>query len=623
MNIFFERKFVIQGLVVFIAIVLLSRLFYIQVIDDSYFLSANNNVLRKINIYPARGIIYDRNGRILVQNEPVYDLMVIPKQTKEIDTLNFCKLIGITKEEFIEKIKKARKYSPFKSSIFEKQLSARVYASFQEQLYEFPGFYVQNRTVRKYPDSTAAHMLGYIGEVDDRIIAKTNNYYQLGDYIGISGIEKSYENILRGQRGTKVIMVDVLNREQGSYENGAYDTVAIAGEKLISSIDYRIQKLGEELMKNKKGSVVAIEPSTGEILCFISSPGYDPNLLVGRERGNNYIKLLKDAQKPLFVRPLMAQYPPGSIFKAVEALIAQQENLIYPETRFPCGGGYNYGNRTLKCMHVHSPLDLRESIAQSCNSYYCWTFKKLIDQGNYGSAEKNFLKWREYVNNFGIGKKTGIDLPNELNGLLPTVKFYDKYYGSGRWKSSTIISLSIGQGELGVTPLQMANVTAAIANRGWYYNPHLIKAIGNNNTQKKEYTTKNYLGIDTSYFGVVIEGMHDVVERGTATYAKINGIAMCGKTGTAQNPHGKDHSVFFAFAPKDNPKIAIAVVVENAGFGSIWAAPIASLLVEKYLTDSISRPRYYVDRLKNADLIHAPVVSEEDKKKAEEKKKKN
>lgn len=608
MNIFPERKFIIQGLIIFVAVILLARLFYIQVVDDSYFLSANNNVLRKINIYPARGIIYDRNGKILVQNEPVYDLMVIPRQTKALDTLEFCNLIGITKEEFIAKMTKARRYSPFKASIFEKQLSARLYAGFQERLFEYPGFYVQNRTVRKYPDSTAAHVLGYIGEVDDNMIAKTNNYYQLGDYIGISGIEKSYEDILRGQRGTKVIMVDVLNREQGSYENGAYDTVAIAGEKLISSLDYRIQKLGEQLMQNKKGSIVAIEPSTGEILCFISSPGYDPNLLVGRERGNNYIKLLRDETKPLFVRPLMAQYPPGSIFKAVEALIAQQENLIFPETRFPCGGGYSIGSRMVKCMHVHSPLDLRESIAQSCNAYYCWTFKKLIDQGNYGTVEKNFLKWREYVNNFGIGKKTGIDLPNELSGLLPTVKFYDKYYGSGRWKSSTIISLSIGQGELGVTPLQMANIMAIIANKGWYYNPHLIKAIGDKAYVKKEFTTKNFVGIDSSYFEVVIDGMQQVVDRGTAYYAKINDIAVCGKTGTAQNPHGKDHSVFVAFAPRENPKIAIAVVVENAGFGSTWAAPMASILIEKYLKDTVSRPAYYIDRLLNADLIHAPKV---------------
>lgn len=615
MNIFPERKFIIQGLIIIVAAILLSRLFYIQVVDDSYFLSANNNVLRKLNIYPARGIIYDRNGKILVQNEPVYDLMVIPRQTKLLDTLEFCRLIGISKEDFITKMEKARKYSPFKASIFEKQLSARLYAGFQERLFEFPGFYVQNRTVRKYPDSTAAHVLGYIGEVDENIIAKTNNYYQLGDYIGISGIEKSYEDILRGQRGTKVIMVDVLNREQGSYENGSYDTVAIAGEKLISSLDYRIQKLGEQLMRNKKGSIVAIEPSTGEILCFISSPGYDPNLLVGRERGNNYVKLLRDETKPLFVRPIMAQYPPGSIFKAVESLIAQQENLIFPETRFPCGGGYSIGSRFVKCMHVHPPLDLREAIAQSCNAYFCWTFKKLIDQGNYGNVEKNFLKWREYVNNFGIGKKTGIDLPNELSGLLPTVKFYDKYYGSGRWKSSTIISLSLGQGELGVTPLQMANIMAIIANKGWYYNPHLIKSIGDKAYVKKEFTTKNYVGVDSSYFEVVIDGMQQVVERGTAVYAKINDITICGKTGTAQNPHGKDHSVFVAFAPRENPKIAIAVVVENAGFGSTWAAPMASILIEKYLKDTVSRPAYYIDRLLNADLINPPkvLVAKEDK----------
>ncbi len=615
MNIFFERKFVIQGIIIFTCIILLTRLFYIQVIDDSYFLSANNNVLRKLTVYPARGIIYDRNGKIIVQNEPVYDLMVVPKQTGFIDTLEFCKLLGLSKSQFLEKMKKARNYSPYKASIFEKQLSARVYAGFQERLFEYQGFFVQNRTVRKYPDSVAAHVLGYIGEVDENRIKKTNNYYQIGDYIGISGIERSYENILRGQRGTKIIMVDVLNREQGSYENGAYDTVAIAGEKLISSLDLRIQKLAEQLMQNKKGSVVAIEPSTGEILCFVSSPTYDPNLLVGRERGNNYIKLLKDSEKPLFIRPIMAQYPPGSIFKAVEALIGQQETLIFPETRFPCNGGYSIGNRMVKCEHNHSPLNLNESIAQSCNSYYCWLFKKLIDQGNYGSVEKNFLVWRDYILKFGMGKKLNIDLPNELGGLLPTVAFYDKYYGSGHWKSSTIISLAIGQGELGVTPLQMANTMAIIANRGYYYNPHLVKSIGDKLVKKKEYTTKNSVGIDTSYFTVVIDGMQQVVDHGTAYYAKIKDITMCGKTGTAQNPHGKSHSVFVAFAPRENPKIAIAVIVENAGYGATWAAPIASILVEKYLKDTVSRPAYYVDRILNADLIH-PVVSEkkEDKK---------
>lgn len=606
MNIFFERKYVIQGIIILTGLILLARLFYIQVVDDSYFLSANNNVLRKIVVYPARGIIYDRTGRIMVQNEPVYDLMVIPRQVKEIDTTQFCSLIGIGKNEFIERLEKARKYSPYKSSIFEKQLSARTFAGFQERLFEYPGFYVQNRTVRKYPDSVAAQVLGYIGEVDENMMKKTNYYYQLGDYIGISGVERSYENILRGQRGVKMIMVDVFNREQGSYENGAYDTLAIAGEKVTSSLDLEIQKMGERLMKNKKGSIVAIEPSTGEILAFVSSPGYDPNLLVGRERGTNYRKLVLDKDKPLFIRPIMAQYPPGSIFKAVEALVGQQEGLIYPETRFPCGGGYRYGNRVVRCTHVHSALNLMESIQLSCNPYYCYVFKKLIDNGNYGSAEANFIAWRKHIEKFGIGVKLGIDLPNELKGLLPTHEFYDKYYGAGRWKSSNIISLSIGQGELGITPLQMANVMAIIANKGYYYSPHLVKAIGNKNQQKPEYTTRHYAGIDSNYFDVVIDGMQKVVEGGTATYARIQGITMCGKTGTAQNPHGKDHSVFVAFAPRENPKIAIAVVVENAGFGSVWAAPIASLLVEQYLTDTITRPKYYVDRLLNADLINQP-----------------
>ena len=604
MNIFFERKFIIQAILIFTCFILIVRLFYIQVIDDSYFLSANNNVLRKLTIYPARGIIYDRQGKIIVQNEPVYDLMVIPRQAKNLDTIGFCKLMSIDKTEFITRINKARKFSPYKASIFAKQLSARAYASIQERLFDYQGFFVQNRTVRRYPDSVAAQVLGYIGEVDENRIKKTNNYYQIGDYIGISGIEKSYETVLRGQRGTKIIMVDALNRDQGSYEEGKYDTTAIAGEKLISSLDLRIQKLAEKLLRNKKGSVVAIEPSTGEILCFVSSPTYDPNLLVGPERGNNYIKLLKAPEKPLFIRPIMAQYPPGSIFKAVQALIGQQEKVITAESRFPCNGGYSIGNRMVKCEHNHSPLNLNESIAQSCNSYYCWLFKKLIDQGKYGSVEKNYLVWRDYILQFGIGKKLDIDLPNELGGLLPTVGFYDKYYSSGHWKSSTIISLAIGQGELGVTPLQMANTMAIIANRGYYYSPHLIKAIGKDQVKKETYTTKHLVKIDSSYFNVVIDGMQQVVDHGTATYAKIADIAMCGKTGTAQNSHGKSHSVFVAFAPRNNPKIAIAVIVENSGYGSTWAAPIASLLVEKYIKDSISRPAYYIDRLLNADLIH-------------------
>jgi penicillin-binding protein 2 len=603
MNIFFERKFIIQGIIILTGLVLLARLFYIQVVDDSYFLSANNNVLRKLIVYPSRGVIFDRNGKILVKNEPVYDLMVIPKQTKPIDTGLFCDLIGITKKGFADRMQKARRESPYKASIFEKQLSSRTFASFQEKLYEFPGFFVQNRTVRKYPDSIAAQLLGYIGEVDENLMKKTGGYYQPGDYIGISGIERSYEDVLRGQRGVRLVMVDVFNRQQGSYENGAYDTVAIAGEKLVSSLDYRIQKLGEDLMRNKKGSIIAIEPSTGELLAFISSPTYDPNLLVGRERGKNYGKLVMDENKPLFIRPIMAQYPPGSSFKVIQALIGQQGGYITPETRFPCGGGYRLGSRLVRCEHVHPPLNLMESIQYSCNTYYCWEFRKMIDDGKYASAENNYKAWRDQVEKFGIGKKLNIDLPNELKGLLPTTKFYDKFYGRGHWKFSNIISLSFGQGELGITPLQMANLMAIIANKGYYYNPHLVKSIGDKKYTRAEYTKKNYVGVDSQYFNVVQDGMEKVVQSGTAFYSRIKDIRICGKTGTVQNPHGENHSVFVAFAPRENPKIAIAVVVENAGYGASWAAPIASVLIEKYLTDTVTRPSYFMDRLYNGNFI--------------------
>lgn len=604
MNFFFERKFIIQGIILITSIILLGKLFYIQLINENYFLSANNNVLRKITIFPARGAIYDRHGKPLVQNEPVYDLMVIPREVKSIDTLEFCSLLGITKEVFIERLKKAKQFSSYKASAFEKQLSARTYAGFQERLFEFSGFYVQNRSIRTYPDSIAAHVLGYIGEVSEDKIKSTNNYYQLGDYIGISGLERSYENVLRGQRGMRVIMVDVHNRDQGSYANGIYDTAAVAGEKLISSLDYQIQKYGEDLMRNKKGSIIAIEPSTGEVLCFVSSPTYNPNLLVGNDRGKNYQQLLLNKEKPLFVRPIMAQYPPGSIFKAVMALVGQQEALLFPDTRFPCGGGYRMGSHTVKCTHVHSPLNLTESIQHSCNTYYCYALKKMIDNGNYGTPKKNYIAWREHIVKFGLGTKLGIDLPNELKGNLPTADFYDRFYGKDNWRSSNIISLAIGQGELGVTPLQMANIMAIIANKGYYYKPHLVKSIGDNKYQKPEYTKRHYVDIDTSYFNIVLDGMQKVVENGTATNARISGINMCGKTGTAQNPHGKDHSVFFALAPRENPKIAIAVIVENAGYGATWAAPIASLIVEKYLTGTITRPKSYEERIMKANLIH-------------------
>jgi penicillin-binding protein 2 len=605
MNSFFARKFVVQGIFIAAAIILLVRLFYIQVISDKYILSAENNVIRRLPVYPARGVILDRNEHILVRNEPVYDLMVIPKEVKAFDTIEFCNLIGIDKKGFDRRFKKATSYSPYKASIFEKQLSVQIYGSFQEKLSNFPGFFVQNRTVRRYPDSIASHFLGYIGEVNPKVIENSKGFYLQGDYHGITGIERSYEELLRGQRGVQNLMVDALNRPKGSYADGKYDTIAVSGEYLISSLDLDLQKLGEQLMKNKIGSIVAIEPSTGEILSFVSSPGYDPNLMVGRQRGNNYMALLNDKYKPMFVRPIQAEYPPGSIFKVVNALVAQQFGLINENTYFFCPGGYRYGRRGfMGCTHVHGSIGLKGSITESCNTYYGYTYARMIDQAGMRPVNA-YKKWRTAVSAFGIGTALGIDLPGERNGLLPKADLYTKRYKNDKWGSAFTISLSIGQGELGITPLQMANVMAIVANRGFYYKPHLIKAIGDKKIIKAEFLKKNDAGINPSYFDVIIDGMSAVVNQpsGTAWYSKIPEIEMCGKTGTVQNPHGKDHSVFVAFAPRENPKIAIAVVVENAGSGGTWSAPIASLLVEKYITKKINRPQAYMDRLINANLL--------------------
>lgn len=614
MNQFFARKFIIQAIFISTALLIIVRLFYIQVISTQYLLSANNNVLRKIIIYPARGIILDRNDRILVQNEPVYDLMVIPREVKPFDTLEFCRLLGITKLRFDKQFKKAKNHSIYRASVLEKQLSASIYAGFQERLYQFSGFYVQNRTVRHYPDSIAPQFLGYIGEVNDKMIEKSNGFYSQGDYIGISGIERSYEDLLRGQRGVQNLMVDALNRPKGNFADGKYDTLAVSGEGLQSSLDKELQQLGEELMKNKIGSIVAIEPSSGEILAFISSPGYNPNMMVGRQRGNNYMKLLENPYKPMFIRPIQAEYPPGSIFKIVNALVAEQFGLINPETTFNCPGGYRYGNRTMGCTHVHGTLDLTQSIQYSCNTYFGYTYNRMIDHAGLRSVDA-YKRWQEAVAKFGIGSKLNIDLPNERKGLLPSADYYTKRWGSDKWGSGFNISLSIGQGELGITPLQMANVMAIVANRGYYYNPHLIKAIGSKKVVKPEFTKKINVGINKNHFDAVIEGMSRVVNQpgGTAIFSKIADIEMCGKTGTVQNPHGADHSVFVAFAPRNNPKIAIAVIVENAGFGATWSAPIASLMVENYLKDTISRPQYYKERIVKANLL--PAISRKAKPK--------
>ncbi len=610
MNSFFERRYVIAGIFIVIIFILLARLFYIQIIDPRYAIYASKNVLLPIIHNPARGPILDRTGKVLVQNVPFYDIMVTPKMVKPFDTAELCKLLGYDRPTFDKQWEKAIRYSPYRASVFEKQISASTYASVQERLSEFPGFYSLPRYLRTYPDSVAAQFLGYIGEVTDKDIKRSDGYYHRGDFIGVTGVEKSYESVLRGQRGVENWMVDSRGKYKGKYAGGMFDTAAVAGQRLTSSLDVDIQKLGEQLMQNKVGSIVAIEPSTGEILCYVSSPTYNPNLLVGRERGNNAAKLYEDPYSPFFIRPIQAKYPPGSSFKPLSALIALQEGAITPSTTYFCPGYYTAGNRRFKCNNgeAHGLVNLSSAVAKSCNGYFMMVFQRLIDRYGVKQTEKTFAKWRADVNKFGLGTKLDLDMPGEARGNLPTPLHYDNIYKRGGWRSSTVLSLAIGQGELLATPLQMANLECIVANHGYFYKPHLIKAIGAENVIRKEYTERNYVGIDSGNFEPVIDGMQSVVENGTAIRSKIPGIIMCGKTGTAQNNHGDSHSIFVAFAPRDHPKIAIAVVVENSGEGAHWAAPIASFIVEKYLRGSISpresgiTPEYFMNANKLPDI---------------------
>lgn len=606
MNNLSDRKFIIGLIFLIVGFIYLIRLFNVQVLNDKYKLDSDHNVLREIVQYPARGLIYDRQGRLLVYNEAAYDLMVVPRQVPEMDTLAFCELMGIKKEDFITKFTKAKNYSSYKPSTFEKEISSEEYAKIQEKLFEFPGFYVQTRTLRKYPRKSAAHILGYIGEVDQSTIDK-NKYYKSGDYIGKSGIELSYEELLRGKRGVKRILVDVHNREKGSFNNGESDTLAVTGQTIITTIDAVLQEYGELLMKNKKGSIVAIEPQSGEILALVSSPNYDPNQLVGRDVRKNYPILSKDSLNPLFNRALMAQYPPGSTFKTIQALIGMQDQVITENYGVVC-------NKIIGCHDHPSAQNISQSIKMSCNPYYYQLFKRILMQGKsksiFKDSEIGLAKWNLQVKKFGLGQRLATDLPAIKSGFIPDVKFYNKWYGEGRWAFTTIYSLSIGQGEIGVIPLQMANLGAILANRGYYYTPHLIKEIKNTDTIPSIYRIKHDVGIDRKYFDPVVKGMNMVIEEpgGTARRAKIDSIAVCGKTGTAQNPHGEDHSIFMAFAPMDNPKIAIAVYIENAGFGGTWAAPLASLMMEKYLTGKIS------DKVKETRILEANLMDVKQKK---------
>ncbi|MDG1916847.1 MAG: penicillin-binding protein 2 [Flavobacteriales bacterium] len=586
-----NRTYIIGGFFGLVILIFIIRLFSIQVLDDSFKTSSENNVIRKQTDYPRRGLIYDRNNELIVYNEAAYDLMITPKQTTKLDTGLICSLLEIDTLNLMNRIEKARKYSMYKASILMKQISVETYTKLQENMFLMPGFFVQTRTLRKYPFSTASHLLGYVGEVGQKTV-KNKPYYKEGDYIGISGIEKAYEDKLRGDKGIKLLLKDVHNNIKGSFNNGKFDIKSKPGKNLQSSIDIHLQNYGELLMKNKRGSIVALEPSTGEILCLVSSPNYDPNNLVGRKRSGNYLVLNEDTiNKPLFNRATLAQYPPGSTFKLINALIGLQEKVIYSGSRFGCDEGYVYGEekRKMKCHPHRTPLNLTESISNSCNAYFCNVYRAIIEK--YPNTYEGYEVWRNYVTSFGLGNWLNNDLPTGQKGFVPTQNFYDRIYGRNRWKSLTNLSLSIGQDALLTTPIQMANMTAAIANRGYYFTPHIVKSIDNDSIDSR-FTKPLYTMIDSSLFEIVIKGMQEVVEDeelGTSNIAKMENITVCGKTGTAQNPHGEDHSIFIGFAPKDNPKIALAVYVENGGWGSTWAVPIGSLMIEKYLNDTIER----------------------------------
>ncbi len=594
MNQFTDRRYVFAVIITLVGLVYIARLFHIQVLDKSYEQFALSNAQSVRIIYPARGLIYDRNGEILVYNQAAYDLMITPRQLEPFDTTEICRILNITREDVKDRIRSAKSYSYRVPSVFMKQVSYEHAALLQEKLYQYPGFYVQTRTLRKYTRPVAAHALGYVGEVDQRILDR-EPYYQLGDYIGVSGIEKAYESYLRGEKGQNVFLKDVHNQTIESYQEGRLDRSVEVGKNLVITLDAVLQEYGELLMKPYVGSVVAIEPSTGEVLALVSAPSFPPDLLVGRNLGLRFGELASDTLNPLFNRALMAQYPPGSTFKTMMGLIGLQEKVISESTEHHCYYGFYVGNIHTGC-HLHeTPLNLIEAVQHSCNTYFIQTLKTILQDAKFESTGDAYNNWRDHLLSFGFTSPLGIELTNELDGNIPDAGYFNRIYGENHWNYVTVRSLAIGQGELLFTPLQMANMTATLANRGYYITPHLVREIEGDDQIDQALTTRHYTSIDSINFGPIVDGMELVVNGGpgsTARNVKIKDIIVCGKTGTAENPHGNDHSIFIAFAPKENPKIAIAVYVENQGFGTTYAAPIASLMIEKYLTGEIKRTWY-------------------------------
>lgn len=582
------------GLVV-VAAIILGKLFYIQIIDNKYKINASNNSMVYDIIYPTRGIIYDRNGKIIVSNKVTYDILVTPREVQPFDTLMLASALEVEpdfiREKMAEYAKNRRKIG-YQSIVMLKQIKPETYMKFAELQYNFPGFRGQVRSIRDYPVNAGGNLLGYVSEVDQNYIDKHPGEYRPGDYAGKTGIEAAREKDLRGEKGYHIYLRNSRNQIEQRYKDGEMDKEAVPGHDIVTTIDADLQQYGQQLMRNKVGSLVAIEPKTGEILTLVSSPGVDVSMLA--DISQHYNEILKDPHKPMFNRAVQAPYPPGSVFKLVNGLIGLQEGTLTTSMAYPCNHGYHFGNHKLGCHGHRSPLQLEEAIMMSCNGYFCYVLRNILENKKYSSIDDALDKWNEYVQSFGFGHKLGSDFPAELGGTLPTSKMYNKRYGKGGWKFTTIISISIGQGEVGVTPLQIANLSATVANRGWYRIPHIVKASEGVEIDPKYYE-KQYTMVDTTNFKKVIKGMWRAVNNGkgtgcTAAIAEVKGLDICGKTGTAQNPRGADNSVFICFAPMNDPKIAVAAYVENAGFGATWAAPIASLLIEKYLKGETSRP---------------------------------
>lgn len=597
-----SRKLVIPGVIVLISVIYLVKLFSIQVLNQKYAEAAQGNIVQRVVEYPYRGLIYDRNGNLMVYNTPEYDLVVIPQQVDDLDTAKFCRVFNITREEFNEKLQEAKDYSWVKPSVVIRQLSNEDLARTGDHLVNFRGFDIQARTTRAYTEPVMANALGYVSEISKRRLDRdTSNYYNQGDYIGQSGLEAYYEEILRGKKGVRFKIKNVRGIEKGPFNDGKLDSLSVPGKNLHTTIDLDLQKYGEWLLEGKAGSIVAIEPSTGEVLAIVSGPSYDPAMLTGRNYSENFTRISQDTLNPLFNRPLMAQYRPGSIFKVIQAMVALQEGVINPSTRFRC-------NRSIiGCHGPHSNEDLVGAIKHSCNPYFYNVMKRVVNRevssDPFEDTRIGLATWNEHIESFGLGDPLGIDLPNEKSGMIPSVAYYDRAYNNRPWKYSNIYSIAIGEGENLVVPLQMANFAAIVANRGYYYIPHLVRSVGDEGEPLPEYQERHYTSVNPEYFDIAVEAMAKVVDSGTGQYrAKLKDIVVCGKTGTVQNDPLPDHSVFIAFAPRDNPKIALSVYVEDAGQGARAAASIASLMIEKYLLGETERP-YIEEFVRKGDFL--------------------